>query len=169
MKLVSPPLTAVFVSLAKPRAFEGAEPKFEMTLLIPKESEFLKQLQDAIKATSEEKWGKKPVKFKYNPLKVLDEDKYPWSKDHFAIKIQSKDRPKIVDKNYQEMDPQDCYGGAVYRCSFNPYAWEHKAAGCGISFGFQNVMFHKDGEKLGGGRSNPEDDFGGENSLNELD
>jgi Protein of unknown function (DUF2815) len=170
-KLISPPLRGLFVSLAKARAFEGStqEPKFEMTLLIPKDSEFLKAIQKAIKTVAEEKWGKKPVKFKYPPLKELDTEKYPVAEGHYAIKLSSKDRPKVVDKDYVEMDPQDCYSGGYYRCSFEAYAWNNKLAGDGVSFGLNNVMFWKDGERLGASRAKPEEDFGGENSFNDLE
>ena len=170
-KLISPPLRAAFVSLAKPRAYEGSnqEPKFEMTLLVPKDSQFVKDIQKAVKTVIEEKWGTKPVKFKYPVLKEPDTDKYPDFEGHFLVKVSSKERPKVVDKNYQEMDPQDCYSGAFYRASFNPFGWEHTMQGKGVSMGLSNVMFYKDGERMGAKRTSPEEDFGADTSFNDLE
>ena len=65
----------------------------------------------------------------------------------------------VVDRN---VDPiihtSEFYGGCYAICKVNAYAWEYKNKK-GVSFGLGNIQKIKDGERLGGGPSDPTKDF----------
>lgn len=161
-----------YVHLFTPFANQpGAEPKFSVTLLIPKSDIATKQRIDAaIQAAIEEgistKWnGVRPPQI-HLPIHdgdgVRPSDGMPFGKEckgHWVMTASSKQKPEIVDINLNPIiDQTQIYSGIYGRVSirFFPYnAAGKKGIGCGLG----NVQKLEDGEPLGGRRS-AADDFG---------
>jgi hypothetical protein len=88
-----------------------------------------------------------------------DTEEYPEYAGHYFMSISSKRRPGVVDANLNEiMDPEEVYSGCYARVAMNAYPFSQQG-NKGVSFGLDNVMKVRDGERLGGGRSKAEDDF----------
>ena len=143
----------------------GAEPKFSVTLLIPKTDMATKADIDAsIKAAYEkavaEDWkGARPAL--RNAL-IYDGDGIrndgsrfgPECAGHWVITASSKRKPQVVDiSNINvELAPQDIYSGMYARVTLNFFAFNvngNRGVGCGLG----NVMKTRDGEPLAGGAS----------------
>lgn len=148
-----------------PTAIEGGEPKYNISVLIKKSDKAtLATVRAAIKAATDkavaEKYaGKLPKKWK-DPLRDGDdEDKGEEYEGHYFLAANSKRKPKVVDKNFQEiLDSDEFYSGCYGRISINFYAFD-VAGNKGIAAGLENIMKLSDGEPLGGGGSRPEEDF----------
>lgn len=158
-----------FVNVFKARAIEdGAEPKFSVTLLIPKSDVLTKQnidramqiaLQEGISTTF---GGAMPV----NPkVPIYDGDGYrpngdlfgPECKGHWAIRASSKNRPEVVDINLQPIiDESAVYSGCYGRASLRFFAY-NKSGNKGVGCGLGNVQKLADGEALAGGTTAAED------------
>ncbi len=143
----------------------NAEPKYSVTMLIPKTDTATKQNIDAsIKAAYESavnaEWkGARPAL--KNAL-IYDGDGYrtdgtPFGaecKGCWVITASSKRKPQVVhisDIN-TELAPQDVYSGMYARVTINFFAFNtngNKGVGCGLG----NVMKTRDGEPLSGGAS----------------
>jgi hypothetical protein len=148
----------------KPEAMEeGGEKKYSTALLIDKEDEKtlgrIKTAVDYLTVEAKKKYGGKlPVKFKL-PLRDGDEER---DDDDYAGKFwlnaNSKNKPRIVDLNMEEIkDESKVYSGCYARVSLNFFLFDTKG-NKGIGVGLNNIQKVKDGEPLSGG-SNPEDDF----------
>lgn len=166
-----------YVNLLKPRESQyGGEPKYSVTILVPKSDVATKQKIDAaIEAAKElgkkEKWNgvippmvAVPV---YDGDGVRPSDGMPFGeecKGHWVFTATSKvdQPPKIVDMGLNPiMDPTEVYSGMYGRIAVNfaPYAQAgKKGIGCYIS---TNVQKTRDGEPLGASAPAAESDFGG--------
>lgn len=159
-----------YVSIFQPRkSEEGSEPKYELTLLIPKsDKKTHKLIMDAIaaadvrgKAKFGDKWPAKPK----NTLKDGDGykesgDEYgPECKNHWVLRATSKTKPQVVDRDKQEiLDPTEVYSGCYGRASIDFYPFV-VPSNKGITCGLGNVQKLADGEALGGGRTTAANDF----------
>lgn len=159
--------------LTKARAANpGENPKFSVTLLIPKSDFATKQridaaIQAAIQDGITSKWnGKRPPN---PPHPVHDGDGVRQSGDPFSeeckgcwvMTASSMDPPQIVDAGLNPIiNTTEIYSGMYARVSvrFYPYAANGKM---GIAAGLGNVQKTRDGEPLGGSRASAESDFGG--------
>lgn len=163
-----------YVNLITPRAAQpNAEPKYSVTLLIPKtDNATLMDINASIKAAYEEgvtkKWGGAHPQQK---IIVHDGDGLRPSglpfgdecKGHWVLTASSKNKPQVVgiDNVNCELAPNDIYSGMYARVTINFFAYDtagSKGVGCGLG----NVMKTKDGEPLSGGASAASDfaDFG---------
>lgn len=157
-----------YVHVFKPTAIEeGQEPKFNVSVIIDKDDKFtLDRYKKAIKHVTEKAvkeiyGGKMPKKWK-TPLRDGDEDKEDDEAyaGKFFIGATSKRRPKVVDKDFEEIiDPEDLYSGSYARVCINFYAYD-VAGNKGVAAGLESIMKLSDGEPLGGGGGNVHDDFG---------
>ncbi len=149
-----------YVVLDKPRAVaEGQEPKFSMSILIPKSDkktlgEIEEALEEVRKVAVKDKWGGKIPPNLRIPLRDGDEER-PDDEvyvGHYFINANSKTRPLVLDSDKQEvMDLSEVYSGAYGKAVINFYAYSapgNKGIGCGL-LGVQKLY---DGEPLGGGR-----------------
>lgn len=174
-----------YVNLLKPRESQfGGDPKYSVTVLIPKSDIATKQaIDNAIAAAIEfgrtSKWG--GVVPPNVPTPVHDGDGFkqdgtefgPECKGHWVLTASSSadQPPKIVDANLQPiLDPTQIYSGMYGRIALNfaPYfAQGRKGVGCYIS---QNVQKLRDGEPLGASAPDASSDFGGpvNNVANQL-
>ena len=144
-------------------------PKFSVTLLIPKTDKVgLKKIQAAVDAALAagiaEKWkGKKPANLKM-PIHdgdekfEEDETKYGAYEGQYYITASSKTAPKIVNAAVEPiLERDEFYSGCFGKASINFFAYDNVSKGVGCNL--NNLQKLQDGENLGGGRSNPEDDF----------
>ena len=163
-----------YVNLTTPRAAQqGGEPKYSVTLLIPKSDTATKMdIDNSIRAAYEEgvskKWGGAHPQPKVivhdgdgmrpSGLPFGDECKGCW-----VLTASTKNKPQVVgiDNVNCELAPNDIYSGMYARVTINFFAFDtagNKGVGCGLG----NVMKTKDGEPLSGGASAASDfaDFG---------
>ncbi len=148
---------------------EGDEPKYSVSLIIPKSDKAtLTKIQNAIKTAKIE--GKEKLVNKQGiipentrtPLRDGDTDETKAGDPAYAgcyfLNCNSKQRPKIVDRNVEPiLDEEMVYSGCYARVSLNFYAYNFNG-NKGVAAGLGNIQFLADGEPLGGS-SRPEDDF----------
>lgn len=160
-----------YVHLFKPYSNDpNKEPKYSVTVLIPKSDIATKQridaaIQAAIQEGASSKWnGVRPPMV---PTPIHDGDGVrpsgepfaPECKGHWVFTASSKQQPQVVDLQVQPiLNQTDVYSGMYARVSimFFPYSANGKK---GIGCGLGNVQKLRDGEPLGG-RTNAADDFG---------
>lgn len=142
---------------------------YSLMFLIPKSD---KATVDAIKKSveaykkdpkAEAKWGSKFLASMKTPLRdgdtERDTDKSPEFKGHYFINANTYTKPAVVDAKMQPViDPSDIYSGCYGRISVVPAAF-NTDGNKGIKFYLNNVQKLAEGERLGGGASNPDDDF----------
>ena len=161
-----------------------AEPKYSVTVLLPKTDTATKaRIDKAIQAALEK--GRKEKKFKDGvpldklPTPIYDGDGYradgytefgPECKGCwvFTASCRQDRKPEIVDTHGNPIiDASEIYSGIWARvsCEFYPYAVPARQ---GIGCGLGNVQKLSDGEPLGGGRVSAADDFGGGGEFDPL-
>ena len=157
-----------YTNLLAPRAMEGQEPKYSVTLLIPKSDTATKAaidraLEEAIQEGVASKFGGvRPLKIA-TPLYDGDGERPsgdpfgPECAGHWVMTASSKQKPQVVDADVQPiMDPSEIYSGCYGRVSLRFYAYNQsgkKGVGCGL----QNAQKLADGEPLGGGTTAVQD------------
>ncbi|WP_035295163.1 DUF2815 family protein [Brevibacillus thermoruber] len=158
-----------YVHLFTPYSSNGGEPKYSVTLLIPKSDIATKQRIDAaINAAIQDgvasKWnGVRPPQI-HLPIHdgdgVRPSDGMPFGdecKGHWVMTASSKDKPEIVDLNLNPIINQsEVYSGMYAHVSIRFFAFNNngkKGIGCGLG----NVQKVADGEPLGGRRSAADD------------
>lgn len=162
-----------YVHLLKPRAQQqGGEPKYSVTLLIPKSDVVTYQkLQAAIQAAIEDavssKWnGVRPANI---PVPIHDGDGLKQSgepfpdecKGHWVMTASSTQKPEVVDLNLNPiLDASQVYSGMYARVSVRFFGY-NQAGKKGIGAGLGNVQKLADGEPLSGSVS-AKKDFGPE-------
>jgi hypothetical protein len=143
----------------------GGEPKYSVTLLIPKTDTATKADIDAsMRAAYEDgvqnKWKGLRPQLK-NPL-IYDgdgvrQDGSPFGaecKGHWVLTASSKQKPGVVgiDNINTELAPTEIYSGMYARVTINFYSFDsHGSKGVGAGLG--NVLKVGDGEPLSGGAS----------------
>ncbi|TZE81985.1 DUF2815 family protein [Calorimonas adulescens] len=161
-----------YVHLFTPYASKpGQEPKYSVTILLPKSDIAAKQridaaIQAAIQTGISSKWnGVRPPQIAipiHDGDGVRPSDGMPFGeecKGHWVFTASSKQPPQIVDLQLNPIINQsEIYSGIYARVSiqFFPYSNSGKK---GIGCGLGNVQKLEDGEPLGG-RTTVADDFG---------
>ena len=148
----------------EPYAMEGNEPKYSVSIIIPKtDKETLKAIKEATEQAKEEgksKWnGKVPGNLK-TPLRDGDVDRPDDEayKDCYFLNANSKNKPGIVDRDVQPiLDQSEVYAGCYARVTLNFYAYNANG-NKGVAAGLGNIQKLRDGEPLGG-ITRAEDDF----------
>ena len=125
----------------------------------------LAKIEKAIVAAAEEgkaKFGGKVPKQYKSPLRDGDidrEDDEPFA-DSMFVSANSTTKPGIVDENLDPiLDKEEFYSGCFGRASVNFYAF-NVSGNKGIACGLNNLQKLEDGERLSGGGSTAEEDFG---------
>lgn len=145
---------------------EGKPPKYGMTLLIPKtDTATLAKIKAAQEAAIIAKWPNKRPAVLASTLHdgdgVRPNSGEPFGdecKGHMVISVQSKFKPKVIDRQNNEMiDPSSVDSGDYFKASINFYGFDTSGKR-GTSAGLNNVLFWEKGESLGG-RTRAEDDF----------
>ncbi|UZQ49089.1 DUF2815 family protein [Clostridium kluyveri] len=153
-----------YAHLFEPHAIEGNEPKYSVSVIIPKtDTETLKAIKAAVdeaKENGKAKWnGKIPAALK-TPLRDGDTerpDDEAYENSYF-LNANSKNKPGVVDQNVQPiLDATEVYSGCYGRLTLNFYPYS-ASGNKGIAAGLGNVQKLADGEPLGG-FTRAEDDF----------
>lgn len=160
-----------FLHVFKPRAAaQGADPKYSVMLLLPKEkTDVVGKIRAAIRAAYEAKPeifnGKKPDPAKI-PLKDGDTafPDRPECAGCWVINASAKTKPGIVKRGtvtkFTEItDENELWSGCYGYASVNFYAYS-QAGNRGIGAGLNNLLLTRTGDYLGG-RTSPESDFDG--------
>lgn len=152
-----------FCNLFTPRAVqEGGQPKYSVTLLIPKSDKAtISKIRAAIEAAKtayiQRNAGKKlPTQLK-TTLHDGDGERPNGGefgeecKGHYVMTVSSKNQPVIVYPDKTPLtNPQELYSGCYGRAIINFYVYDTQG-NKGISAGLNGIMKLDDGEPLGGG------------------
>lgn len=171
-KVITGKVRASFVNLFTPKSINDSDPKYSVSLIIPKtDTETIGRIKAAIEEAkqvgAEKKWGGKvPPNLKI-PLKDGDVERPddPAYVNSYFINATSKEKPGVVDRRRMPItDPTAVYSGCYVRASVNFFPYDAKV-NRGISAGLANVQFWCDGEPLTG-RVRAEDEF---DNLDDVD
>lgn len=166
MKVLTGECRLSYCNLTTPRAAQqGGEPKYSVTLLIPKTDVATKaDIDAAIQAAANEAlskvWnGARPPQLS---VPIWDGDGVRKSgvpfgdecKGHWVMTASTKNKPQVVgiDNINCELAPSDIYSGMYARVTIRFFGYSNsgnKGIGCGLG----NVMKTRDGEALAGGAS----------------
>lgn len=154
-----------YVNLTTPRASQqGSDPKYSVTLLIPKtDTATFANIDASIKAAYEDGVSKKWGGAHPTPKAIihdgdgLRQNGLPYGdecKGHWVLTASTKNKPQVVgiDNLDCELAPSDIYSGMYARVTINFFAYDtagSKGVGCGLG----NVLKIRDGEALAGGAS----------------
>lgn len=176
-KVVTGKVRFCYVNVFEPTAMnEGDTPKYNICVLIPKsDTATIDKIKKAIEAAKEagkaklaDKNGKIPSNLKL-PLRDGDDERGddPAFEGMYFINANSQRKPSIVDKDLNPiMEKEEFYSGCYGRASINFYAFNVSSKG--IAAGLNNLQKLEDGEMLAGG-STAEEDFGGDNAVQDDD
>lgn len=166
-KVITGKVRFSYAHVFEPSAIEeGQEKKYSVSIIIQKkDTKTLNKIKEAIKAAAEEgkaKFGGTVPKNYKNPLRDGDEERE--DDENYAgcmfINANSTRKPGLVDEDLNPiMDKDDFYSGCYGRASVNFYAF-NVSGNKGVACGLNNLQKLEDGERLGGGASSAEDDFG---------
>ena len=164
IKVMTGKVRASFVHVFEPAAINGGEPKYSVSLIIPKsDTVTIGKLREAIEQAKQEgvpKWGGKiPPNLKL-PLRDGDVDRpddAAYANSYF-INATSLEKPGIVNRRRIPLtDPLSIYSGCYIRASVNIYPFNANG-NRGVAAGLGNVQFVRDGDRLSG-RASAESDF----------
>lgn len=175
-KVITGKVRFSYVNVFEPTAMQdGQTPKYNVSIIISKsDTKTVEAIKKAIEAAKEagkskiaDKNGKIPVNLK-TPLRDGDEERPddPTYENSYFINANSERKPGIVDRDLNPiMSRDDFYSGCYGRASINFYAFSVNSKG--IACGLNNLQKLEDGERLAGG-SSAEEDFGGDNAVDDL-
>ena len=169
-KVVTGKVRLSYANIFEPRSINGSEPKYSVSLIIPKDDtqqiEVIKQAIENAKERDKGKWnGKIPANLKL-PLRDGDlerpEDE-AYANSYF-INANSTRPPAVVGTEIDRatgkairLGEDEVYSGCYARVSIDFYGF-NAAGNKGIACGLGNIQKIADGERLGGG-STAEEDF----------
>lgn len=176
MAITTGKVRASYMHIFQPRIPEnGGEPKYSVTLLIPKTdtatiNAIFAEIEKAKQEGAQKAFGGNiPPMCK---IPIYDGDGYRPSgeafgeecRGHMVMTASAKNQPVIVDLNMQNIiNPADVYSGCYIRASINFFAYNsngNKGIGCGLNA----VQKIEDGEPLTM-RISAEEAFGGSNTY----
>lgn len=175
-KVVTGKVRFSYANVFEPTAMQdGQTPKYNVSIIISKsDTKTVEAIKKAIEAAKEagkskiaDKNGKIPVNLK-TPLRDGDEERPddPAYENSYFINANSERKPGIVDRDLNPIMSRDYfYSGCYGRASINFYAFNVNSKG--IACGLNNLQKLEDGERLAGG-SSAEEDFGGDNAVDDL-
>ena len=173
MKVLTGECRLSYANLTTPRAAQqGGEPKYSVTILIPKSDQATKaDIDSAIQAAANDAmakvWnGARPPVLK---VPIYDGDGVRPSgvpfgdecKGHWVMTASTKNKPQVVgiDNINCELAPSDIYSGMYGRVTVRFFGYSNsgnKGVGCGLG----NVLKTRDGEPLAG-QASAASDFAG--------
>ena len=168
-KVVTGKVRLSYANIFEPRSINGSEPKYSVSLIIPKDDtqqiEVIRQAIENAKERDKHKWGGKiPANLKLplrdGDLERPDDEAYANS---YFINANSTKPPAVVGLHKDaatgkaiRLTEEEVYSGCYARVSINFYGF-NAAGNKGIACGLGNVQKIEDGERLGGGSSAEED------------
>ena len=162
---------ASYVHIITPQSIRGSDPKYSISLIIPKEDTTTIRaieaaVEEAIEKGIKEKWGgKRPQKLSL-PLHDGDDEREndPNYSESYYVNASSTEQPGVVDnkagkdgKPIPITDLSRIYSGCYVRATINLYPFNTNG-NRGVAVGLNNLQFWCDGEPLNG-RTRAEDDF----------
>lgn len=175
-KVITGKVRFSYANVFEPTAMQdGQIPKYNVSIIISKsDTKTVEAIKKAIETAKEagkskiaDKNGNIPVNLK-TPLRDGDEERPddPAYENSYFINANSERKPGIVDRDLNPiMSRDDFYSGCYGRASINFYAFNVNSKG--IACGLNNLQKLEDGERLAGG-SSAEEDFGGDNAVDDL-
>ena len=177
-KVITGKVRFSFVNIFEPKENNGGDPKYSVTLLIPKsDTATMNKIKEAM-AEARENFCKrngatalpqKPNHTLHDGDGVRDSgDPYgPECKGCYVITVSSKQKPVIVDSFRNPItDPGEVYSGCYGRAAINFYGYNANGKK-GISAGLLSIQKLSDGEPFGtvGSAEDFADDFKDEDDL----
>lgn len=164
-KVVTGKVRLSYANVWEPKAINGSEPKYSVSVIIPKkDKKTIEAVNKAIDAAMENgvaKFGGKVPKRSAIKMPLRDGDLEREDEayaDAFFINANSKVAPQIVDQDCNPiLDQNELYSGCYGRVSITFYAFNSNG-NKGIAAGLGNIQKLEDGEPLGG-RSSAAADF----------
>lgn len=160
---------SAFNAYFEPKAVNaGDKPAYSGAFLIPKDHPQLKDLEKAIAATADEKWGAKgPAMLK--TLKAGDKTAlhdgdskatYQGFEGNYFISARNPVRPTCVDADKTPLVESDgrLYSGCYVNVVLELWGQDN-AYGKRINATLMGVQFYRDGDAFSGGGSASQDDF----------
>jgi len=171
---VSPVMRCSFPSVHRPVSqgkFDVG--KYVITCFLPKEDKAkLKPLKLAALKAGKEAWGEKTrLEDLLLPFKDGDDSDVECYKGSIYFKAKTGRKPQVVDSHLEPLEEgEEVYGGCFVKISVTANAYYRKieketetgiktVKRKAVSFYLNNVQFVKDGERFGGGGSDPREDF----------
>lgn len=156
---------ALFVARAQNA---GDKPAFSAAFIFPPDHEAHKQINDAIEAVAQEKWGAK-AEATLKSLRVADKvcihngdtkAQFAGYEGNLFLNARGYTRPGVFDTDGSPLVEQDGkpYAGCYVHAVIDVYAQDN-SYGKRINASLSGVMFYKDGEAFSGGGSATADDF----------
>ena len=147
-----------FVHVFKPRppppGQEGGEPKYSVSIMIPKKDPQVKKIQEVIAHLANEEWGPGASKKLGTTYKTIlrdgndranpgeGETAYPEFAGHVYLNASSKGRPGIVilegGANREVISQEDIYSGVEAQVQVNFFTYSN--VGKGVSAGLNNIQ-----------------------------
>ena len=163
-KVITGKVRFSYANVWEPKSINGGDEKYSVSLIIPKnDTKTINDIKKAIEVAKQDgkaKFGGRiPANLK-TPLRDGDIDRPDDEayKDSYFINANSKDKPKIVDKNVKPiLDQSEVYSGCYGRASITFYAFNSNG-NKGIACGLGNLQKLAEGDALSG-RSKAEDEF----------
>ena len=165
-RVVTNEVRASYAHIAEPVSANGCEPKYSMSIIIPKDdTETLNMIDTAIDKAIEaginKFGGKRPSKGMLKlPLRDGDVEREDEAYENaFFINCNNKTQPQVVDAKRHALDASAIYSGCYCKVSIQFYAF-NVGGSKGVAAALGNIQFIRDGEPLGGMRITAADDFG---------
>lgn len=168
-KFLTPKGRLSFPKLFKPEANKmrkDGKLMYSCTLIFDEEaqqSERFKALREAVKTLAMEKFGKdgKLPKNIKNPFRSGEEKEHldGYGPGTVFVSANTQSKPNVVDLENNPLSEQDVYAGCYVHASVVPATYDVDG-GRGVKLYLNNVQKLADGERLSGGASSAEDDFG---------
>lgn len=175
--IVTSQFRGAYCNLLVPKGIKGdpnSEAKYGLAMLFPKGEDFA-LIKGEVLRVAKEKWGEKAedvLRKQQNSDKRIFKDAGEKSDvpgfEEGCVYLQAgnKNKPGLVGKKagldgslIEITDEDAVWSGDYFVASIRPFAWEHPVGGKGVSLSLQHIQLVKKGERLGGGRSRPSDDF----------
>lgn len=159
-----------YAHIFEPKAFEGQEPKYSVSLIIPKDDKetigiIKTAIQNALDIGKEKYWSGKTPKTLKMPLRDGDEERDDEAyQNAYFMGANSTTAPQIVGMEKDKatgkaisLGEEDVYSGCYANVVVNFYPFNNVSKG--IAAGLGNIQKCADGEPLSGAFSKAEDDF----------
>lgn len=158
-----------FADIFEPAQFdEKSALKYGAAFLVPKNSPYVLQIQNAIKEVAAAKWGAKSEallkSFEGNPNKYCfmdgDARNYDGYEGNWALSSKASARPLVLDRDKTPLTQSDGrpYPGCYVNASVEIWAQDNKW-GKGIRASLRGLQFYKDGDAFAGGRPADVEEF----------
>jgi hypothetical protein len=145
-------------------AVEGAEPRYEGTLILDKTaqgSDEFRKLKEAIAKAAKDKWPNQMPKGLRSPIRDCAEkpDYEGFDEGKVFFRAWSKSRPGLIDNRKQKiLVPDDVWAGQLARFAVRPFAYD-VSGNRGVLLALDHVLIVKKDMPRIDGRSSPENVF----------